>query len=156
MVRSDGCASVFMHISPGNWKYAQKQLLQCELCSKVRPQSVSCSVWKAITALKKGAQLLKYGRRGKPKFCPFRLSNVSANSWHVLSATASPWLHEKDSDALLEENVDFPVLFCSAWHLFLFVRVHDQLTVYTRSLQFQMVFFQWVDAMAFQFSSIVV
>ncbi|CAN6567132.1 unnamed protein product [Malus baccata var. baccata] len=29
----------------------------------------------AITALKKGAQLLKYGRRGKPKFCPFRLSN---------------------------------------------------------------------------------
>ncbi|XP_043811848.1 PH, RCC1 and FYVE domains-containing protein 1 isoform X2 [Manihot esculenta] len=29
----------------------------------------------AITALKKGAQLLKYGRRGKPKFCPFRLVN---------------------------------------------------------------------------------
>ncbi|KAM1018345.1 hypothetical protein ACFX15_039235 [Malus domestica] len=29
----------------------------------------------AITSLKKGAQLLKYGRRGKPKFCPFRLSN---------------------------------------------------------------------------------
>lgn len=27
-----------------------------------------------ITALKKGATLLKYGRRGKPKFCPFRLS----------------------------------------------------------------------------------
>ncbi|OMO99055.1 Zinc finger, FYVE-type [Corchorus capsularis] len=33
------------------------------------------SVSKAITALKKGAPLLKYGRRGKPKFCPFRLSN---------------------------------------------------------------------------------
>ncbi|KAI9398567.1 hypothetical protein POPTR_003G197600v4 [Populus trichocarpa] len=29
----------------------------------------------AITALKRGTQLLKYGRRGKPKFCPFRLSN---------------------------------------------------------------------------------
>lgn len=29
----------------------------------------------AITALKKGACLLKYGRRGKPKFCPFRLAN---------------------------------------------------------------------------------
>ncbi|CAI9096626.1 OLC1v1032817C1 [Oldenlandia corymbosa var. corymbosa] len=29
----------------------------------------------AITALKKGAFLLKYGRRGKPKFCPFRLSS---------------------------------------------------------------------------------
>lgn len=31
----------------------------------------------ALVALKKGAQLLKYGRKGKPKFCPFRLSNVS-------------------------------------------------------------------------------
>ncbi|XP_019454817.1 PREDICTED: uncharacterized protein LOC109355968 isoform X1 [Lupinus angustifolius] len=29
----------------------------------------------AIASLKKGAYLLKYGRRGKPKFCPFRLSN---------------------------------------------------------------------------------
>ncbi|ESR51907.1 hypothetical protein CICLE_v10030553mg [Citrus x clementina] len=29
----------------------------------------------AITLLKKGAYLLKYGRRGKPKFCPFHLSN---------------------------------------------------------------------------------
>ncbi|KAG8654096.1 hypothetical protein MANES_05G099900v8 [Manihot esculenta] len=29
----------------------------------------------AIIALKKGAYLLKYGRRGKPKFCPFQLSN---------------------------------------------------------------------------------
>jgi hypothetical protein len=153
MVRSDGCASFFMHISPGNWKYAQKQLLRCELCSKVRPQSVSCSVWKAITALKKGAQLLKYGRRGKPKFCPFRLSNVSANSWHVLSATASAWLCEEDSRGKC--RFSSPCLF-SAWHLVLFIRVHDQLTVYTRSLQFQMVFFQWVDAMAFQFSSIIV
>ncbi|WOL05971.1 hypothetical protein Cni_G14702 [Canna indica] len=31
-------------------------------------------VEQAITALKKGAHLLKCGRRGKPKFCPFRLS----------------------------------------------------------------------------------
>uniref|UniRef100_A0A2P2L374 Uncharacterized protein MANES_02G177100 n=1 Tax=Rhizophora mucronata TaxID=61149 RepID=A0A2P2L374_RHIMU len=29
----------------------------------------------ALTALKKGAHLLKYGRKGKPKFCPLRLSN---------------------------------------------------------------------------------
>ncbi|KAK8522913.1 hypothetical protein V6N13_115860 [Hibiscus sabdariffa] len=29
----------------------------------------------AITLLKKGTYLLKYGRRGKPKFCPFKLSN---------------------------------------------------------------------------------
>ncbi|KAI0507018.1 hypothetical protein KFK09_013136 [Dendrobium nobile] len=31
-------------------------------------------VEQALTALKKGAYLLKYGRRGKPKFCPFKLS----------------------------------------------------------------------------------
>ncbi|KAJ3681532.1 hypothetical protein LUZ60_016021 [Juncus effusus] len=30
---------------------------------------------KAIVALKKGAQLFKYGRQGKPKFCPVRLSH---------------------------------------------------------------------------------
>ncbi|XP_048437213.1 PH, RCC1 and FYVE domains-containing protein 1-like isoform X4 [Pyrus x bretschneideri] len=30
----------------------------------------------AIIALKEGAQLLKYGRKGKPKFCPFRLSTA--------------------------------------------------------------------------------
>ncbi|PSR95812.1 Ultraviolet-B receptor like [Actinidia chinensis var. chinensis] len=30
----------------------------------------------AIKALKRGAYLLKYGRTGKPKFCPFRLSPV--------------------------------------------------------------------------------
>ncbi|KAI3733100.1 hypothetical protein L1987_64318 [Smallanthus sonchifolius] len=29
----------------------------------------------ALIALKKGAHLLKYGRKGKPKFCPFRLSH---------------------------------------------------------------------------------
>ncbi|KAL5846268.1 hypothetical protein ACOSQ3_009792 [Xanthoceras sorbifolium] len=33
----------------------------------------------ALIALKKGAQLLKYGRKGKPKFCPFRLSNDEAS-----------------------------------------------------------------------------
>ncbi|XP_059303586.1 PH, RCC1 and FYVE domains-containing protein 1-like isoform X1 [Lycium ferocissimum] len=32
------------------------------------------NVEQAITALKRGSHLLKYGRRGKPKFCPFRLS----------------------------------------------------------------------------------
>ncbi|KHN42227.1 hypothetical protein glysoja_046965 [Glycine soja] len=29
-----------------------------------------------LIALKNGAQLLKYGRKGKPKFCPFRLSRI--------------------------------------------------------------------------------
>ncbi|GMQ00899.1 hypothetical protein CsSME_00047772 [Camellia sinensis var. sinensis] len=37
--------------------------------------SVERDIEQAITALKKGAYLLKYGRRGKPKFCPFRLAN---------------------------------------------------------------------------------
>lgn len=32
----------------------------------------------AIVALKKGAHLLKCGKRGKPRFCPFRLSCVSS------------------------------------------------------------------------------
>ncbi|KAI5002065.1 hypothetical protein ZWY2020_026715 [Hordeum vulgare] len=39
------------------------------------PPPVERDLEPAITALKKGAYLLKYGRRGKPKFCPFRLSN---------------------------------------------------------------------------------
>lgn len=34
----------------------------------------------ALIALKKGAQLLKYGRKGKPKFCPFKLSIVSVTN----------------------------------------------------------------------------
>ncbi|XP_051228261.1 PH, RCC1 and FYVE domains-containing protein 1 isoform X1 [Lolium perenne] len=43
---------------------------------------VERDVEQAITVLKKGAYLLKYGRRGKPKFCPFRLSNdESALIW---------------------------------------------------------------------------
>lgn len=47
----------------------------------------SVLLFQAIIALKKGAYLLKYGRRGKPKFCPFRLSNVSFNFlliFHIL------------------------------------------------------------------------
>ncbi|GAA0174348.1 guanyl-nucleotide exchange factor [Lithospermum erythrorhizon] len=31
-------------------------------------------VLKALIALKRGTQLIKYSRKGKPKFCPFRLS----------------------------------------------------------------------------------
>ncbi|KAH1092928.1 hypothetical protein GLYMA_14G034200v4 [Glycine max] len=40
-----------------------------------RTGPVERDIEQAITALKKGACLLKYGRRGTPKFCPFRLSN---------------------------------------------------------------------------------
>jgi hypothetical protein len=49
---------------------------------------------KAITALKKGAQLLKYGRRGKPKFCPFRLSNdESVLIWYSGREEKKLWLN---------------------------------------------------------------
>ncbi|KAL5222174.1 hypothetical protein ABZP36_026887 [Zizania latifolia] len=41
----------------------------------IRAGAVERDIEQAITALKKGAYLLKYRRRGKPKFCPFRLSN---------------------------------------------------------------------------------
>ncbi|KAM3194162.1 hypothetical protein ACQJBY_070677 [Aegilops geniculata] len=41
------------------------------------------NVEQAITTLKKGTHLLKYGRRGKPKFCPFKLSNDETMLiWH--------------------------------------------------------------------------
>ncbi|KAL5122934.1 PH, RCC1 and FYVE domains-containing protein 1 [Glycine soja] len=40
----------------------------------------------ALIALKKGAQLLKYGRKGKPKFCPFRLSNDESSLIWITSS----------------------------------------------------------------------
>ncbi|XP_050208034.1 PH, RCC1 and FYVE domains-containing protein 1-like [Mercurialis annua] len=39
------------------------------------PNNAERDIDQALIALKKGAQLLKYGRKGKPKFCPFRLSH---------------------------------------------------------------------------------
>lgn len=45
------------------------------MADPLRNAPVERDVEQAVTALKKGAHLLKYGRRGKPKFCPFRLSN---------------------------------------------------------------------------------
>ncbi|CAM6076815.1 unnamed protein product [Sphagnum tenellum] len=45
------------------------------MADQTRSGLLERDIEQAITALKKGAQLLKYGRRGKPKFCPFRLSN---------------------------------------------------------------------------------
>ncbi|GLT72273.1 hypothetical protein SLA2020_442230 [Shorea laevis] len=43
-----------------------------------------------LIALKKGAQLLKYGRKGKPKFYPFRLSNdVTSLIWTSSSGERS-------------------------------------------------------------------
>ncbi|XP_014513764.1 PH, RCC1 and FYVE domains-containing protein 1 isoform X1 [Vigna radiata var. radiata] len=40
----------------------------------------------ALIALKKGAQLLKYGRKGKPKFCPFRLSSDESSLIWITSS----------------------------------------------------------------------
>ncbi|KAK1277637.1 Ultraviolet-B receptor UVR8 [Acorus gramineus] len=64
-----------------------------------RTGPVERDVEQAITALKKGAYLLKYGRRGKPKFCPFRLANIckdkdEAEVWFVgLKALISRFHH---------------------------------------------------------------
>lgn len=51
---------------------------------------------KAIIALKRGTQLVKYSRKGKPKFCPFRISTVS---YFLLSENA-----EFDSNAQVMLN----------------------------------------------------
>ncbi|XP_042381224.1 PH, RCC1 and FYVE domains-containing protein 1-like [Zingiber officinale] len=48
------------------------------MADPLRNGPIERDVEQAITALKKGAYLLKYGRRGKPKFCPFHLSNDEA------------------------------------------------------------------------------
>ncbi|KAK8999343.1 hypothetical protein V6N11_070516 [Hibiscus sabdariffa] len=74
----------------------------------------------ALIALKKGAQLLKYGRKGKPKFCPFRLSNSTPDFAALLSysllllATVAPI-----AVADCYEN-DFPCVFdnecCSGYY----------------------------------------
>ncbi|XP_030483993.2 PH, RCC1 and FYVE domains-containing protein 1 isoform X2 [Cannabis sativa] len=53
----------------------------------------------AITALKKGACLLKYGRRGKPKFCPFRLSNLC--NLRASQVRAQSALNERDETFLI-------------------------------------------------------
>ncbi|KAL5981105.1 hypothetical protein ACLOJK_029025 [Asimina triloba] len=58
------------------WRMWQEALQLREILSSVGDDEDSVTE-QAITALKKGAYLLKYGRRGKPKFCPFRLSNGS-------------------------------------------------------------------------------
>lgn len=40
-------------------------------------QFIPLHLLQALVALKKGAQLPKYGLKGKAEFCPFRLRNVS-------------------------------------------------------------------------------
>nr|XP_034595696.1 uncharacterized protein LOC117857244 isoform X6 [Setaria viridis]XP_034595697.1 uncharacterized protein LOC117857244 isoform X6 [Setaria viridis] len=52
------------------------------------PPSVNCFI-QAILDLKKGAHLLNCGKRGKPKFCTFRLSSVifSVKSFSALEGT---------------------------------------------------------------------
>ncbi|XP_052478757.1 uncharacterized protein LOC105778061 isoform X1 [Gossypium raimondii] len=61
-------------------------------------------VAKAITALKKGAYLLKYGRRGKPKFCPFRLSNVQSTSDGADSTLSNPLCEESAQNSSKYSN----------------------------------------------------
>jgi hypothetical protein len=60
-------------------------------CRRYYPNGSKFSfcILQALIALKKGSQLLKYGRKGKPKFCPFRLSNVSLILVHLTKDTFS-------------------------------------------------------------------
>ncbi|KAL6563738.1 hypothetical protein OROGR_002697 [Orobanche gracilis] len=56
----------------------EQLLSNLDIFKKVKRESAAIphiTSYLAVTALKKGAHLLKYGRRGKPKFCPFRLAN---------------------------------------------------------------------------------
>ncbi|GMP46738.1 hypothetical protein CsSME_00014785 [Camellia sinensis var. sinensis] len=61
-------------------------------------------VEQSIAALKRGAYLLKYGRRGKPKFCPFRLSTKVQHE--LLSVYATQLLEKEHSGchALLRDD----------------------------------------------------
>lgn len=86
--------SPFIHLC----LYCHKGLCSC---IKTPVALVVSFIWsfmlQAITALKKGAYLLKYGRRGKPKFCPFRLSNVSCICmFSFLKYTLTHWRNCKN------------------------------------------------------------
>ncbi|CAL5436181.1 unnamed protein product [Camellia sinensis] len=61
-------------------------------------------VEQSIAALKRGAYLLKYGRRGKPKYCPFRLSTKVQHE--LLSVYATQLLEKEHSGchALLRDD----------------------------------------------------
>ncbi|XP_052489984.1 uncharacterized protein LOC105802228 [Gossypium raimondii] len=70
---------------------------------------IGCSLQLAITALKKGAYLLKYGRRGKPKFCPFRLSNVQSTSDGADSTLSNPLCEESAQNSSKYSNRQRPM-----------------------------------------------
>ncbi|XP_015887888.3 PH, RCC1 and FYVE domains-containing protein 1 isoform X1 [Ziziphus jujuba] len=48
--------------------------MTCGCFAKLFSPNTPTMFLKAIIALKKGTQLIKYSRKGKPKFCPFRIS----------------------------------------------------------------------------------
>uniref|UniRef100_A0A0D3AWJ5 Nucleolar protein 58/56 N-terminal domain-containing protein n=1 Tax=Brassica oleracea var. oleracea TaxID=109376 RepID=A0A0D3AWJ5_BRAOL len=63
--------------------------------------SIERDIKQALISLKKGAQVLKYGRKGKPKFCPFRLSNMDTLSLNNDDGYASD---NGDSEQEMDEN----------------------------------------------------
>ncbi|CAN7003798.1 unnamed protein product, partial [Brassica oleracea var. botrytis] len=63
--------------------------------------SIERVIKQALISLKKGAQVLKYGRKGKPKFCPFRLSNMDTLSLNNDDDYASD---NGDSEQEMDEN----------------------------------------------------
>ncbi|KAK9107658.1 hypothetical protein Syun_023669 [Stephania yunnanensis] len=68
-------------------------------------------VEQAIIALKKGSYLLKYGRRGKPKFCPFRLANSFDDHNNVSDTGFLRKTNHKILDFLLKEMCDEGAIF---------------------------------------------
>lgn len=72
----------------------------------------------ALIALKKGAQLLKYGRKGKPKFCPFRLSNVSFSAFALKF-----WWLEKCLNLESAQMLTKKMTKISYFHLLFFTRM---------------------------------
>lgn len=64
----------------------------------------------AVVSMKRGAYLLKYGRRGKPKFCPFRLSTVDfcTVTWYQLFQ----YVQSSCSSGSMLMKFDGAVCFC--------------------------------------------
>ncbi|PWA55601.1 hypothetical protein CTI12_AA425630 [Artemisia annua] len=72
-------------IVPDSMKSVCEYARKVEQCERMRTDLLKTSyaernIGEDIASLKRGACLLKYGHRGKPNFCPFRLSNLEGSA----------------------------------------------------------------------------
>ncbi|PWA59135.1 E3 ubiquitin-protein ligase HERC1 [Artemisia annua] len=65
-------SNVSMHENGGKCERMRTDLLKTSYDER--------NIGEDIASLKRGACLLKYGHRGKPNFCPFRLSNLEGSA----------------------------------------------------------------------------